>query len=150
MHEQPDSQLTVPQALGHLRVSLQDAFVRAGREHGLTAPQAELLCAALVPTSIGRLAQTLRCDRTNVTHLAERAARHGWLERRVDRHDRRSALLALTPEGHALAQRFLTTLEGQLAELLESWGSQRQRTVAKRIAELAHALDRSGGPPAES
>ena len=36
---------TLPQALGRLRVALEDAFLRASRDLGLTAQQAELLCA---------------------------------------------------------------------------------------------------------
>jgi len=47
---------TVPQALGRLRVALEDAYVRASRELGLTPQQAELLCAAMSPATVGELA----------------------------------------------------------------------------------------------
>jgi hypothetical protein len=75
---------------------MQDAFSRASREHGLTPSQAELLCAAMAPAPVNRLAQTLRCDRTNITHLVSRAADHGWVHR---------VLLERIPE--AVAQRTL-------------------------------------------
>src|SRR5215204_2826258 len=43
---------TLPQALGRLRVALQDAFLQASRTLGLTAQQAELLCAAMAPAAV--------------------------------------------------------------------------------------------------
>src|SRR6266508_3597211 len=52
---------TVPQALGRLRVALEDAFLQTSRTLGLTAQQAELLCAAMAPAAVGELAQALRC-----------------------------------------------------------------------------------------
>jgi hypothetical protein len=55
---------TLPQALGRLRVALEDAFERTSRELGLKAQQAELLCAAMRPAAVGDPAQTLRCDRS--------------------------------------------------------------------------------------
>ena len=141
MEPPPPPTDTVPRALGYLRVALEDAFRRAGREHGLTPAQAELLCAAMAPTPVGRLAQTLRCDRTNVTHLVARAAKQGWLERHRDAQDRRSMLIALTPEGARLAERFIATLEKQLQDLLATWSPQRQRTAINLITEIATALD---------
>ena len=51
---------TLPQALGRLRVALEDAFLQASRTLGLTAQQAELLCAAMAPAAVGDLAQALR------------------------------------------------------------------------------------------
>jgi DNA-binding MarR family transcriptional regulator len=143
-HQTPPGAL--PPALGRLRVSLQDAFLRASRQHGLTASQAELLCAAMAPAPVGRLAETLRCDRTNITHLAERAAQHGWILRQADPRDRRSSLIALTPHGTRLAQQFLATLEHQLSDLLDAWSTDRQHTAATLINEIATALDSSKRP----
>src|SRR4029450_650934 len=80
---------TLPQALGRLRVALQDAFVQASRTLGLTAQQAELLCAAMAPAAVGDLARALRCDRSNVSHLVERAAARGLVHRRHSAPGRR-------------------------------------------------------------
>jgi DNA-binding MarR family transcriptional regulator len=135
---------TVPQALGHLRVALEDSYLRASRALGLTPAQAELLCAAMQPTAVGRLAQTLRCDRTNVTHHVDRAVERGWVERRSDERDRRSSLIALTPDGEQLARRFIATLEGQLASLLDGWSDRRQSEAAALLHQIADELDRTG------
>jgi DNA-binding MarR family transcriptional regulator len=120
---------------------MQDAFLRASRGHGLTPSQAELLCAAIAPAPVGRLAQTLRCDRTNITHLVSRAADRGWVHRETDPRDRRSSVIALTPEGTRLAESFVATLEHQLTDLLATWSPRRQHTAARLISELADALD---------
>jgi DNA-binding MarR family transcriptional regulator len=134
---------TVPRALGRLRVALEDSYLRASRAHGLTAPQAELLCAAMQPAAVGRLARTLRCDRTNVTHLVERAVGRGWIERRSDERDRRASVIALTPEGDLLARRFIQTLEDQLETLLQRWPDRRQREAVRMLHEIADELDRA-------
>lgn len=135
----------VPRALGHLRVALNDSYVRVGRELGLTAAQAELLCAAIRPTAVGGLATTLRCDRTNVTHLVDRAVERGWVERRSNDRDRRVSMITLTPAGHRLARRFIARLEGQLEPLLATWPLTRKRDAAAMMREIAGELDRSSG-----
>jgi DNA-binding MarR family transcriptional regulator len=132
---------TVPRALGHLRVALEHSYLEAGRGLGLTPPQAELLCAAMQPTAVGRLARTLRCDRTNVTHHVDRAVQRGWVERRSDERDRRTSMIALTPEGEQLARRFIATLEAQLVPLLGGWSDRRQTQGAAMLREIANALD---------
>ena len=80
---------TVPRALGRLRVALDAAYTDASREMGLTAQQAELLCAALRPTAIGDLAEVLRCDRSNVSRLVDRAASRGLVRRCGEQADLR-------------------------------------------------------------
>jgi DNA-binding MarR family transcriptional regulator len=135
---------TVPRALGHLRVALDDAYLKTSRQLGLTAPQAELLCASLRPAAVGRLAELLRCDRTNVTHLVDRAVERGWVERRVDETDARLSLIGLTPEGERLARQLIKKLEAQLGPLLASWSGERKQRAVELLGELADELDRAG------
>jgi len=132
---------TVPRALGRLRIALEDSYTRASRELGLTAQQAELLCAVMRPTAVGDLAQVLRCDRSNVSRLVDRASSRGLLERRVGDRDRRVSLVQLTDEGYELARRFIATLEDQLADLLDNWSQQRQRNAVRHMNEIAEMLD---------
>jgi DNA-binding MarR family transcriptional regulator len=133
---------TVPRALGHLRVALDDAYSRVSRDLELTTAQAELLCAALRPAAVGALAQLLRCDRTNVTHLVDRAVERGWVERRSHDTDRRQSLIALTPHGEQLARRFIERLEAQLTPMLANWSDKRQRAAVEMLHEVADELDR--------
>jgi DNA-binding MarR family transcriptional regulator len=135
------SESTVPQALGRLRVALEDSYQRASRELGLTAQQAELLCAAQRPVAVGDLAEVLRCDRSNVTRLVDRASKRGLLLRRGDEEDGRVTLVELSPEGRQLTERFIEALETQLAEMLATWPDQRQRTLVGALGEISDTLD---------
>jgi DNA-binding MarR family transcriptional regulator len=132
---------TLPQALGRLRVALEDAFLRASRELGLTAQQAELLCAAIHPAAVGDLARALRCDRSNVSRLVDRASVRGLVKRRTGEEDGRVTLVELTPEGERLARRFIAALEAQTEALRAAWPDARQQTSVELLNEIADALD---------
>jgi DNA-binding MarR family transcriptional regulator len=132
---------TLPQALGRLRVALEDAFLQASRTLGLTAQQAELLCAAMAPAAVGDLAQALRCDRSNVSHLVDRAAARGLVNRRAGDEDGRITIVALTAEGKRLAQRFIAELEAQTQPLRARWPDERQRLAVELLNEISETLD---------
>lgn len=120
-------------------MALDDAYERASRELGLSAQQAELLCEALSPTAVGDLAVLLRCDRSNVSRLVDRAAAHG-LVRRVQGQDRRVSMIELTPSGQQLAQRLIAMLEAQTAPLRASWSDERQQQAVELLDEITTAL----------
>jgi DNA-binding MarR family transcriptional regulator len=145
-----DPPRSLPQALGRLRVALEDAFQRASRELGLTAQQAELLCAAMRPRAVGDLAHALRCDRSNVSRLVDRASTRGLLVRRAGEADGRVTLVELTAEGERLARRFLAALEAQTATLRADWPATRQQTAVELLNEIADALDASTRQPPRS
>lgn len=71
-------------------------------ELGLTPQQAMLLRHLGRPRTMGDLARTLACDRSNVTGLVDRLAARGLVERVVDPDDRRVKHLWLTEQGQAL------------------------------------------------
>ena len=141
---------TVPQALGRLRVALDDAYLRASRQHRLTPQQAELLCAALRPAPVGSLAKELRCDQSNVTRLVDRASERGLLRRRSDHEDGRITMIELSAKGRKTAEAFIATLEAQLTELLASWTEERNHEVAATLHEISTALDQTRNAPAGS
>ncbi|MDQ6774717.1 MAG: MarR family transcriptional regulator [Actinomycetota bacterium] len=132
---------TVPQALGRLRVAMDDTYTQVSRELGLTAQQAELLCAAMRPAAIGELADVLRCDRSNVSRLVDRAVRRGLLHRRGEEADGRVTVIELTADGQRLAERFIKTLESRLQPLLAGWSSKRQYAAIETLTVLANALE---------
>ena len=132
---------TVPRALGRLRVALDDSYTQTSRELGLTAQQAELLCAAIRPTAIGDLAAALRCDRSNVSRLVDRAASRGLVRRRGEQADGRVTVIELTADGQRLAERFIKTLESRLQPLLAGWSSRRQHAAIETLTTLADALE---------
>lgn len=129
----------VPQALGRLRVALDDAYQRASRDLGLTAQQAELLCGAMRPATTGDLAAVLRCDRSNVTRLVDRATAHDLVRRRQG-DDKRVSVIELTPKGRRLARRFIAKLEAQTTTLRASWPQERKNQAVELLDEISDAL----------
>lgn len=132
---------TLPRALGRLRVALDDAFLRVSRQLGLTAQQAELLCAAMHPTAISDLAQRLRCDRSNVSRLVDRAAERDLLRRRAAQADGRVTVVELTAHGAKLAQQLIAALEDQTAALRAEWSDNRQQRAVKMLNDISATLE---------
>ncbi len=132
---------TLPRALGRLRVVLDNAYAHASRELGLTGQQAELLCAAMRPAAVGDIARTLRCDRSNVSRLVDRAAKHGLVARRGGEEDGRVTVVELSPKGRQVAERFIEALQAQLGELLAEWPAERQEAAVEMLNQIADAVD---------
>lgn len=129
-------------ALGRLRVALDEAFAQASRESGLSAQQAELLCAAMMrQCSIGDLAQVLHCDRSNVSRLVDRATSRGLVHRRGGQADGRVTVVELSSDGQRLAQGFIETLESKLEPLLARWSAKRQQAAVETLSEIAETLE---------
>jgi DNA-binding MarR family transcriptional regulator len=57
------------------------------------------------PIPMGRLAETLACDASNVTGLVDRLESRGLIARQPSREDRRVKVLILTPSGVRLRAR---------------------------------------------
>jgi DNA-binding MarR family transcriptional regulator len=129
---------------------LDDAYVRGSRDLGLTAQQAELLCAALTPTAVGDVAEVMRCDRSNVSRLVDRASARGWLRRRGGEDDARVTMVELTPEGRRLAERFIGYLVAGTRDLLDAWSAERRDTATEILSEIADALDERRQPDARA
>lgn len=142
MSDQPVSEgPSVPQALGRLRVALNNSFSRTSRELDLTPQQAELLCYSFRPRSVSELAGLLECDRSNVSHLVDRAAARDLLARRPDEDDGRVSRITLTENGHAIASDFIRRLESLTSELRAGWTPEQMRTVAALLTEIAETLE---------
>jgi|SRR5579884_4247596 len=133
----------LPAALGRLRASLNTAYERASGQLGLSAQQAELLCAAMAPKPTGQLARALHCDRSNVTRMVDRASARGLMGRRSDEVDGRVTTITLTPSGRRLAQRLIAILEGQTADLRRAWPEARTRIAVDILTEISSALEKA-------
>jgi DNA-binding MarR family transcriptional regulator len=65
------------------------------------------------PLPMGRLAETLSCDASNVTGLIDRLESRGLVERRPSAEDRRMKVLHLTPAGLRLRAQMLRRMAGR-------------------------------------
>ncbi|HEX6117629.1 MAG TPA: MarR family transcriptional regulator [Solirubrobacterales bacterium] len=79
-------------------------FPMIAGELGLSPPQAMLLRLIAEPQPMSSLADTMHCDNSNLTGLADRLEERGLAERRPDPRDRRVKLLASTEAGAKLSE----------------------------------------------
>lgn len=131
----------IARGLVRLMMAVDDAYTQVSREVGLTAQQAQLLCAAQRPAPVGDIAAFLRCDRSNVSHLVDRAAGRGLLQRRATESDGRVKLVELSRDGHDLVQRFVSTLGSRFEALLADWPDDRRDEARATLHALAETLE---------
>lgn len=105
------------------------------RKYGLTMPQYHLLLAAVYgdATTLGSLADELNCSRGNLTGVADRLERDGWLVRERSTEDRRVVNIRLTEKGTKVWE-IKRDLAKELAEIAKIW-SPDERTIMLRAME---------------
>jgi DNA-binding MarR family transcriptional regulator len=86
------------------------------------------------PLAMGQLAQTLACDRSNVTGLVDRLESRGLVRRRPSEEDRRVKVLVLTATG--------TRLRAVLLERMTAAPEALQRLSTREQRELVRILRR--------
>ncbi len=101
-----------------LYFTLDRIYETASKRSGVSSQQAQLLCAAdWKKPALGELAETLHCDKTNVTGLVDRVEKLGLVERVADPDDRRVTRLELTEKGRATVSSFHDELNRRLSGL---------------------------------
>jgi DNA-binding MarR family transcriptional regulator len=87
------------------------------------------------PLSMGRLAETLSCDASNVTGLVDRLEARGLIRRQPSAEDRRVKVLHLTPAGSRLRSQLLRRMTGR-SKPLSRLSLDEQRTLVKILETL--------------
>jgi MarR family transcriptional regulator, organic hydroperoxide resistance regulator len=87
------------------------------------------------PMPMGRLADTLSCDASNVTGLIDRLEARGLVERRPSREDRRVKVIQLTPTGSRLRAQLLRRMTGGTLPLSRLSASE-QRALVRLLEAL--------------
>jgi MarR family transcriptional regulator, organic hydroperoxide resistance regulator len=101
---------SLPYLLARLGVRMGDLFVRVVKKEGLTLPMYRVLAALAEqdrPLRLGELAALTSADMSTLSRLVADMHRDGILSRERPQHDQRSLQVALTPQGAALAARFM-------------------------------------------
>jgi len=93
--------------LSGLFSSRRDALFEQLTELGLNPPHGVALMSLLHagPTRMGDMAETMVCDASYITAVADRLEELGLVERRSSPDDRRAKQLALTAKGEKVARR---------------------------------------------
>jgi DNA-binding MarR family transcriptional regulator len=81
------------------------------------------------PIPMGRLAEALACDASNVTGLVDRLEARGLVRRHADAADRRVKVLELTPAGARLRSTVIERMTKPPASLNRLSSSQQQSLV---------------------
>ena len=89
------------------------------------------------PLPMGRLADTLSCDASNVTGLVDRLESRGLIRRRASAADRRVKVLELTPAGSRLRAQLLRRMTGG-ARPLSRLSIDQQRTLVRILEALVN------------
>ncbi len=116
------------------------------RRYGLTMPQYMLLLAAMYgdATTLGGLADELNCSRGNLTGVADRLERDGWLVRERSTEDRRVVNIRLTEKGTRVWE-IKRELAKELQEVAKVWNLDERnllyRCLEKLYSDLKH-IDR--------
>lgn len=115
------------------------------RKYGLTMPQYHLLLAAMYgdATTLGSLADELNCSRGNLTGVADRLERDGWLVRERSTEDRRVVNIRLTEKGERVWE-IKGELAKEMAEIAKIW-SPDERTIMLRAMERLYGVLKSEG-----
>ena len=71
-------------------------------EYGLRPPMVFAMKELDEPKPMGRIAEVLACDNSQMTWITDRLEEKGLVERQADPKDRRVKLLALTEEGRRI------------------------------------------------
>jgi DNA-binding MarR family transcriptional regulator len=85
------------------------------------------------PIAMGRLAETLSCDASNVTGLVDRLESRGLVERTPSKADRRVKVLGLTPAGSRVRAHLLRRVT---QHPLSRLSAAEQRTLIRLLERL--------------
>lgn len=101
---------SLPYLLARLGVRMGDLFAQVIKKEGLTLPMYRVLAALAEqdrPLRLGELAALTSADMSTLSRLVADMHRDGILSRERPEHDQRSLQVTLTPQGAALAERFM-------------------------------------------
>jgi DNA-binding MarR family transcriptional regulator len=87
------------------------------------------------PIPMGRLAEALACDASNVTGLVDRLESRGLIRRQPSAEDRRSKVLELTPAGVRLRSIVLEHMTTP-PQTLDRLSTDEQRALVKMLKRL--------------
>jgi DNA-binding MarR family transcriptional regulator len=94
---------------------MKTGLARLSEKYDLTIMQVHALYAiSQGDATMGRVADTLHCDASNVTGIVDRLVAGGLITRQEGEHDRRTKTLHLTDKGHAAVNDIYSHLPAQL------------------------------------
>lgn len=115
-------------------------------KHGITQGEGHILSllAQSEPRTVGELHEGLAHKRSTLTSILDRLAERGLVTREPSPSDRRTFLVALTPEGKKAAKGTLGVLEGLEGEALKGVSERDVAGFLKVVGALDEAAHKAG------
>ncbi|MDI3390361.1 MarR family transcriptional regulator [Streptomyces sp. B-S-A8] len=127
----------IASALVRAAFLVNSVYARAGREHGLTPQQGQLLCVLLAqPYGMSELSTMLGLARSSLSGLVDRTANNGLVRREPDPRDHRAVRVALTRRGARLAERFYADACRRIEELPAALAGNERDLLAGLLARV--------------
>jgi DNA-binding MarR family transcriptional regulator len=117
-------------------------FIEIAHKLGVTAPLLGALRFLEQPQPMGRMAELLRCDPSNVTGIVDALEERGLAERKPSEADRRVKVVELTARGRKLRSRALEEMYKPPAwiEGLSATDQRKLRDILRRAGGSGHPL----------
>jgi DNA-binding MarR family transcriptional regulator len=136
---------TTPDLAVRLRLAITRTSRRLRQEAGTgLSPSLNSALATIDthgPLTPSELATRERVQRPTATRLVARLEELGVLQRAADPTDRRSSLLSVTPEGHALMEQMRGRKTAYLARRIEKLDSDERATLDRAAGLLERLLE---------
>ena len=127
-------------ALVRLTQMLQHVLAEAGRGHGLTPQQVQLLCAlSSGPVGMSELSRWLRLGKSGLTGLVDRVERRGLVARTPDVDDGRACRIALTAAGEELAGRAHAEVTARIAGMAADLAAGERAALTDAVTRILDA-----------
>jgi DNA-binding MarR family transcriptional regulator len=112
-------------------------YAEASRERGLTPQQGQLLCVLMAqPYGMSELGAMLGLAKSSMTGLVDRTARSGLVRRDTDPRDTRVVRVALTPQGHRVAEEFYAETCRRIDKLPRGLSAAERGTLADLLGRV--------------
>jgi DNA-binding MarR family transcriptional regulator len=129
----------LPYRLSVLMLRISNAIARSyERRFNLSVPEWRVMAVLgrFGPLSANGVAEKTQMDKVRVSRAVARLARAGRVNRRIDRADRRRAVLALTPAGEAVHREIVPHARRVEARLLAGLTAAERATLDHLVAKL--------------
>jgi DNA-binding MarR family transcriptional regulator len=137
--------ITTPDLAARLRLAITRTSRRLRQEAGTgLSPSLNSALATIDthgPLTPSELATRERVQRPTATRLVARLEELGVLQRAADPTDRRSSLLSVTPEGHALMEQMRGRKTAYLARRIENLDPDERATLDRAAGILERLLE---------
>ena len=129
--------LGIVSALVRTTFLVNAVYAEAGREHGLTPQQGQLLCVLMAqPYGMGELGGVLGLAKSSLTGLVDRTERNGLVRRGPDPQDSRAVRVSLTPRGSEVAESFYAEACRRIEELPGGLSDAQRGTLAGLLSQV--------------